>query len=1065
MKISFITMQKNEKDLLEGFINHHSNLSSLGDIYILDNGSDDLKTKEILEKYQTLGVNVYFEYAGREHFEKKGDVVKDFIAKKNLQEKYDFIIPMDCDEIFCIEGKSTLILDKEEIHLELESILNQDKGRGYRIYNCFNNVPMMKDKFKKASQKKVFFSSKSDIVRLDTGFHLFGLDDELTDTRFTYIHFHNRYYQGVIASARNKMIARVPDFTRETLTLHRERKKAGWHLVKYFLQEKEQYYKEKMTLDESSGNVFSVQFENYANSIGVSYPFTNLSADNDDDIFWLKTPSNLYAVDNQIKKELSIEYDKILAFSFGKKVDGFAFANIGYTDAVGFGWEGNPIKLVRDRDMGAPIFDSFALAIKVDKKFKVKLPNSTYKICIFMHDILFDNHSMSVHCGGEEVFSNVNTTKGEVTRLEFIVTNENSILELSLSSELSNFIINSITIQEVVDTPNYKKVIKVPIGELNVKKKSFSHKTLNEGNEKITCLEERLTNSIRFQQSSNECDYDSLVKGVVDYYIDYLTSEGEIIDPDLGVEHQYATPSFALACSSLVLKDEKYLHLALKSLEISIKNLVNRHCPNKHEDFFPYLISKTLLNLKDYIRNDVFEGFISLLEQVNPYATYRSPIGGSDKSGQNWNMLAAAGESILNDKTSASFVDNSLALQSRHFNFDVGFYAEGPMIYDLKPRVFWSDALISGYDGVFKYEMNSFLNLGALNSLSIQSPNGYLVPGGRSGNHIWGEALQCLLFEIYSKEYSSRENYSLAGLFHAGAKLSLDAIKRNIDISGDLNVSKNKFNPKLRHGYENYTSRSHYNLFAASLLGVAKSYYDGLNFQKINKNVQALALNEKNHLDLSDSTGRYVACFNGNQVVVDLGKNLKQNANGIIRCLLNNGTGLIEGSVSNASFSQLEPSIFSSISIHYEYKGEIFNLAACNSNKFESTLITPKISSDDITLSIKYSLTKENFILSTIVINNDGFLITFSSSKDIKIKKMTFPFLSSNGDDNYIFTEKGNVFTINDILGSYNVSFPLSSEVKLKEGEFSNKNGLIKIMDISSVDNEYSLLINKECCL
>lgn len=1064
MKISFVTMQKNEKDLLEGFIKYHSSLSSMADIYILDNGSDDIDTINILDKYKQLGVNVFFEYSEREHFEKKGDTVKDFIAKLDLQSYYDFVIPMDCDEIFCLEDSSSLILNKDVIHRELELLFSLDKGRGFRIYNCFNNVPLIKDKFRKAPQKKTFFSSKSNIIRLDTGFHLFGLDEELTDSKFTYIHFHNRYYQGVMASARNKMIARVPDYTNETLLQHRERKKAGWHLVKYFLQTKEQYYKEKMLLDESSGKVFSVPFEEHINNIGLKYPFTNASADSDNEIFWLKSPSNLYAMDSAIKEQLSINKDKTIAFSFGNKINGFAFANISYDDNIGFGWEGNPIKLMRDREMGSPIFDSFALAMKVDKTFKVRVINSTYKVCIYMHDILFDNHGLNLSCGGREIFSNVNTEKGIVTKLEFIVKVENHCLDLNFSSHLTNFIVNAITIEEKLDTNLYEKIHRFPLKDLTPKKDFFSKTKLSKSKESIKATENRLLNGIKGKKITNKCDYEVVVKGVVDYYSDYLTENGVIIDPELGQEHQYATPSFSLACSSLVHIDEKYLKLALKTLKVAITNLVQRTCPNKHEDFFPYLIAKTLINLKAYISDDEFCDLIKPLEKINSYAIYRSPVGGSDKAGQNWNMLASAGESILNSFKGTglnSFIDNSLALQARHFNYETGFYAEGPMIYDLKPRTLWSDALASGYHGMFKSEMGVFLKLGALNSLSIQSPNGYLVPGGRSGNHIWGEALQCLLFEIYSSVYSSESNYQIASLFHAGAKLSLEAIKRNINPNGDLNVSKNKFKPELRVGYESYTSRSHYNLFSAALLSVAKSYYETLDFEKINEQTQAIALSEKTHLDLSEVTGRHIATYNGNQVVIDLGKNLKQNANGIVRCLLNNGSGLIEGSIRNASFSQIEPTIYSSISVIYCYKGNEYSLAGCNFNKYHSVEVKQERNSAGLTLFVKYLLSAESFILNTININDDGFLIEFSSSSDIDIKNMTFPFLSGDGQDSFKYSQEGSFFTINDSLGMYKVAFPTQSNIEIDEREFANKNGLIKIINVFTDSTEHTISISK----
>lgn len=1062
MKITFVTMQKNEKDLLECFIQHHAYLASYADIYILDNGSDDQYTKSILQKYSNLGVNVHYEFASREDFNNKGAVVKKFIKDKELQNIYDFIFPVDCDELFCLEGQNCLIVNKDAIKSELSDIFNLDKGRGFRIQHCFNNIPMTQNKFKKASQKKAFFSSQSDIIRLDTGYHLFGLDAELTDTSFAYIHFHNRYYQGVLNSARNKMVGRVDDFTNETLTLHRERKKPGWHLVKYFLQDKEKYYKEKTFIDESAGNIYFIDFDSHAKHLGVAYPFTDAQADKDEDIFWLKSPSCLESIEERLKSEMALEDERTLAFSFGESISGFAFGNVSFNDDRGYGWEGNPIKHTRNRNMGNPVSDSFALAMKVNKIFKIKLPHSAYKICIYTHDILFDNHSISISCNDEVVCTNVNTLKGEMTKIEFTVKNENSVIELFFSSEINNFIINAMTVQQIPEYFECKKVLRYALKEQYAKENSFSAQVLTAQNLEIEKLKNCIKEKIEYDDIDNACNYDYVIKNVVDYYRDYLSSDGAIVDPDLNKEHQYATPSFALACSSLIHIDNEYLSLSLKSLELSIHNLAMRDCPNKHEDFFPYLISKTLLNIKDHISISRYETLVSSLNSINPYAVYRSPIGGSDKSGQNWNMLASAGEVILKstiNKQDYAFIDNSLALQSRHFDHEKGVYAEGPIIYDLKARTLWSDALLY-YKGVFQKEMSSFLELGALNSLSIQSPNGYLIPGGRSGNHIWGEALQCLLFEIYACHYSSMNEYELSGIFHAGAKLSLDAICKNLNENGDLFVTKNKFSSSMRQGYESYTSRSHYNLFAVSLLSVAKSNMYDIDFSKVSKNIKPLPKVVNRFLNLSESTGRVVATYNGNQIVLDLGKNLKQNASGIIRCMLNDGSGLIEGSVSKSSFNQLEPSAFTSASIYYMLNGERFNLAENGFNKFKKISVDEKFLDNKLIVSVKYYITNEDVIFNTITIGVDDIEVSFKAFSGIDIEKITFPFLSSDGKESYAYSVANDIVTINDHMGCYHVEFNHES-LAVSNAEFSNKNGLVKVISANAVDNFASLKIKK----
>ena len=103
IKIGIYCMEKDEDDILEQWILHHSKITPITNIYIIDNMSDSRKTHSILEKYKVMGLNVSYE----KDYKQKGTLVYNLIKES----KPDIAIPLDLDEFIKFDDDPKNIKD------------------------------------------------------------------------------------------------------------------------------------------------------------------------------------------------------------------------------------------------------------------------------------------------------------------------------------------------------------------------------------------------------------------------------------------------------------------------------------------------------------------------------------------------------------------------------------------------------------------------------------------------------------------------------------------------------------------------------------------------------------------------------------------------------------------------------------------------------------------------------------------------------------------------------------------------------------------------------------------
>ncbi|WP_461601750.1 glycosyltransferase family 2 protein [Aeromonas rivipollensis] len=238
-------MQKNECKLLRPWIEHHSIIFGLNNIYVYDNGSTDSLCIGILKEYEKKGLNVNWSFHTQNDFENKGNIFSDLIKEfDNSDASYDFYFPLDCDEFISYERKSgDLLLDRKSIEIELAKHIGSQET--LFINASYDNNPLYEDYFfRNASQRKCFFY-KGTCLTLDRGFHI-GESRSSTGQKKTgivYVHYHFKEFDDYQSSAKQKLLGRVSDFSINSLEKHLDRKGAGYHLIEALLNTENDYYK------------------------------------------------------------------------------------------------------------------------------------------------------------------------------------------------------------------------------------------------------------------------------------------------------------------------------------------------------------------------------------------------------------------------------------------------------------------------------------------------------------------------------------------------------------------------------------------------------------------------------------------------------------------------------------------------------------------------------------------------------------------------------------------------------------------------------------------------------
>lgn len=139
--IKIYCMQKNEEDILEQWIIHHSLIVDINNIHIIDNNSNE-KCKSILNKYKELGLNVYIE----DNYKLKGNHIFNLININNKKFGKHIAIPLDLDEFIAyVPSPFSNHYDFDNLSIVLDSIDEHTYENDSIIKNVINTIKSFKN--------------------------------------------------------------------------------------------------------------------------------------------------------------------------------------------------------------------------------------------------------------------------------------------------------------------------------------------------------------------------------------------------------------------------------------------------------------------------------------------------------------------------------------------------------------------------------------------------------------------------------------------------------------------------------------------------------------------------------------------------------------------------------------------------------------------------------------------------------------------------------------------------------------------------------------------------------
>ncbi len=214
--------------------------------------------------------------------------------------------------------------------------------------------------------------------------------------------------------------------------------------------------------------------------------------------------------------------------------------------------------------------------------------------------------------------------------------------------------------------------------------------------------------------------------------------------------------------------------------------------------------------VKDIVSTDRWR---EQMNRIDPERCYNKIAHSAEDDINNWAIFSMQSEWLRS--RNIDFVDTQIAAQLKRFD-ENGMYRDPhePIVYDLVPRLLFSELLNSGYDGQYRDILDEHLKRSGLLTLRMQSVTGEIPFGGRSSQFVFNEAILAGIFEFEAKRYGNSE---LGNHFKAAAELALDAVELWL-AREELSHVKNYFPTDSRYGCEKYAYFDKYMITAASYL-------------------------------------------------------------------------------------------------------------------------------------------------------------------------------------------------------------------------------------------------------
>ncbi|MCQ8240774.1 glycosyltransferase family 2 protein [Rhizosaccharibacter radicis] len=240
--VRVVMMQRDEGDSLARWLAHYGGLFGYPNLSIIDNGSVDHLTRQLLAEAERRGSRIYWDLSSRHDFEHKGGHVANIIQHWDNSAPYDFALPVDCDEILAVFEPAGLTTDHAAIHREFDRL--RSFRCALRIDMSLLNVPERPGWFAPDRAFHKGFLPARSLDTIDNGYHdpQSRLQPGHLTTRLTYLHWHNHDFDRTQQRARVKMEGRVDLSDSRALANYAGRGDApGQHLIELLTMSRERF--------------------------------------------------------------------------------------------------------------------------------------------------------------------------------------------------------------------------------------------------------------------------------------------------------------------------------------------------------------------------------------------------------------------------------------------------------------------------------------------------------------------------------------------------------------------------------------------------------------------------------------------------------------------------------------------------------------------------------------------------------------------------------------------------------------------------------------------------------
>lgn len=273
--------------------------------------------------------------------------------------------------------------------------------------------------------------------------------------------------------------------------------------------------------------------------------------------------------------------------------------------------------------------------------------------------------------------------------------------------------------------------------------------------------------------------------------------------------------------------------LELKSTFVEIINLCLygfAHPINKSKagnDFAVREVCHALLELErtNVIDHEQLEIWKQKLATLDVPTSYTSIVSKEEPMPGNRAYFAAVSEQargLLCGIDPTAFIEHQLPSQLARLDQN-GMYRDGnnfhapyqPVLYDMMSRVLLVMSLFFGYEGKSASEIEKMMEISDDLTLKLQSVTGELPFGGRSNQCVFNEIVIATYCELRATLLKRQGNLKIAGRFKAAAQKAVETTMRRLR-EKPMSHIKNRFNPDLQLGCENYAYFNKYMITVAS---------------------------------------------------------------------------------------------------------------------------------------------------------------------------------------------------------------------------------------------------------